>query len=43
MFAMAGTLTKKVIRVFLNALLPLKKNRRRTILKDLIMVVYGPI
>jgi NADH:ubiquinone oxidoreductase subunit B-like Fe-S oxidoreductase len=39
MFAIAGTLTMKVIRVFRNALLPLKKNKRRTILNDLIMVV----
>ena len=39
MFAIAGTLTIKVIRVFRNPLLPLKKNKRRTILNDLMMVV----
>lgn len=42
MLTIAGTLRMKVIIVFFSPLLLLKKKKMRTILKDLMIVVYGP-
>ncbi len=42
MLTIAGTLNIKVIIVFFRALLLLKKKNMRIILKDLMIVVWGP-